>query len=232
MFRIIFYFLLFSVNTYTYTYAILDFEVRHQHGSIIVQEMLESKSDDYMINKFMNEFSEKHVPEPKDGKDRHSILERLTIKKEVDRHNEHYCVYFFQNNHIELFSDNLEQNYQKKHNQHNWYAYHKIYVPKSINLDGCFEIFTHTYGSYFILSDKKYTEFNTNVNSFIKRYHLYQTIKEVDTSNYIPYYMTFIILISFFGINVYFGENKRTQLKKMMKILSWIRKRNEYPNNL
>lgn len=207
----------------------ISFEVRRDYYSeIVIQEVLEAKSDDYMINKFMNEFSAKHVPQPVDGKDQHSILERVTIKKEGTD----YCSYFFQNNHMEWFNDNLERNYHKKHNQHNWYAYHKIYVPKTFDVDDCFELFIHKYGSYFVLSDKRYIEYNDRVNNFIKRFHLYKTIQNIDTSNYVPYYISFIFFVSSFGLVIYLYNNRSNQIRTLKKILKQLKERNEFPNNL
>ena len=206
------------------TFAILDFEVRNLHGnSIIVQEMIEAESDDYVVNKFMREFADRHLPE-----DHHSIVERLTIAKKGDS----YCSYFFENNHVEHFSDNLGRTYHKKYDQHHYFAYFKIHVPRNIDLNGCFEIFRHKFGSAFILSNTKDKEKAVHINNFIKRYHVYETIKTIDTSNYVPYYISFLILIGMFGINLYFKKVRQQQLRTMMKILKWIKKRNEFPNNL
>ena len=206
------------------TFAILDFEVRNLHrNSIIVQEMIEAESDDYVVNKFMREFADRHLPE-----DHHSIVERLTIAKKGDS----YCSYFFENNHVEHFGDNLGKTYHKKYVKHHYFAYFKIHVPRNIDLNGCFEIFKHKFGSAFILSNMEDKEKAVHINNFIKRYHVYETIKTIDTSNYIPYYISFLILIGMFGINLYFKKVRQQQLRTMMKILKWIKKRNEFPNNL
>jgi len=204
--------LLFLTMFFTSVFANIKFEVRRYRGNITIQEIITKKVDNRLVNAYMMSFVEKHNPRHSE----HSIFETLVIKKvQVN-----VCSYYFQNNHLEHFSENLGKRYAKNLNDHNWIAYHQVIVPTAVDLEGCFDIFTHEYGSYFILSDNMNTHNDENINNFIRRFHIYDKLNGYDTSS--PFWtiiITSIITSLCFSIFNYCDNN--VMKRKMKKLESY-----------
>ena len=87
------------------SFANLKFDIKREYKKIVIQEVLTTNIEEYSVNKFVTEFMRIH--QPNDGEN--NILESLVITKEASN-----CVYFFQNNHMEHFQDNLPRGYEKR----------------------------------------------------------------------------------------------------------------------
>ena len=215
MFKLLLSFAIFFVTVS----ANIKFEVRRYRNNITVQEVITKKVDNRLVNAYMMSFVEKHNPRHSDN----TIFETLVIKK-VQRN---FCSYHFQNNHLEHFSENLSKKYAKNLNKHNWYAYHQVAVPTAVDLEGCFDIFTHEYGSYFILSDKRLIHHSERINNFIRRYHIYES------SNHESQFWTIVftsVLVAFsFSV---FNYCDNDVIKRKMKKLESYFDITLYPNNL
>lgn len=190
----------------------------------VIQEVLTTNIEEYSVNKFVSEFMRIH--QPNDGEN--NILESLVITKEASN-----CVYFFQNNHMEHFQDNLPRGYEKRFDKHNWFSYNKIYVPSHIGLEECFDIFQHKFGSYLILSgNSKGNDDDEKINDFIKRFHLYKMIEgEKNEEGWFNY--GFIIGFVILSICLFNYMKKRDkQVRYMLKVMKFLKDRNTFPNNL
>lgn len=216
MYRLILFF-----NLFLSVYSSFNFQEKWDVNKVIIQEVLETEIDDYATNKFVNEFMRIHKPNYNEN----NILETLVITKE-----QQHCTYFFKNNHEMYFLDNLERNYQNKYDKHNWYSYHKVFVPNHLNLQNCYDIFQHKFGSYIILSGSNKEDDGERVNNFIKRYHFYKMFDKIEYTDYSL--INFVLFISSLVGLYYFMNKRQKQIRYMLKILKFLKERNTFPNNL
>jgi len=211
------------LSLFTNSIANLNFDIRWTDKKIIIQEVLTTNIEEYSVNKFVSEFMRIHKP----GDGENNMLERLTITKEPS-----HCVYFFQNNHIEHFRDNLDRRYEKRLDKHNWYSYNKIFVPSHIGLEECFDIFQHKFGSYLILSGNAGENDDVRINDFIKRFHLYlMIVNGNEESNWLYYLYVLASLFILCGL-IYIVRKRTKQTRYMLKVMKFLKDRNTFPNNL